>query len=91
MGKLTKSDLNSLQKAGVVDAKTAKGITDKGLASERRSNVKKYMQTDDGKWVVPTLYFRGGSDAESSKEMSEFRVLFNKLVDQHATVMKTGK
>lgn len=91
MGKLTAGDLDSLQKAGVVDEKTAKGIKKQGLASERRWNVKKYMKTANGKWVTPTLYFRGGNDSEPSKNMSEFKVKFNKLVDEYATIMKTGK
>lgn len=84
MGKLTANDLETLQNAGIVDAKTAKGIKEKGLASERRHSTRKYMKTKDGKWVTPTLYWRGGGNTTSSKKMQEFKTKFNKLVDEYA-------
>ena len=90
MGKLTANDLETLQSAGIVDAKTAKGIKEKGLASERRHSVRKYMKTKDGKWVTPTLYWRGGSDTTSSKKMHEFKTKFTKLVDEYATTHKAN-
>jgi len=85
MGKLTSSELESLQKAGIVNKKTADGIKDKGLASERTRFQKRYMKTKDGKWVSPTLYFRGGTNVEPSKQMSEFRQKFNELMNEYTT------
>ena len=80
MGKLTSSDLDALQKAGIVDNKTAEGIKSKGLASVRRRTNKRYMRTSDGKWVSPTLYWRGAKDTKPSKKMEEFNHKFNKLM-----------
>ena len=90
MGILTANDLESLQKAGIVNDKTAKGIRDKGLASNTRRATKRFMKTRDGKWVSPTLYFRGGTDAEPSEKMDEFKKKFNELVNEYTTT-KTSK
>lgn len=88
MGKLTATDLETLKEAGVINTKTAEGIKKEGLASERRRSAKRYMKTKDGKWVSPTLYFRGNTDAEPSKKMNEFKTKFNELVQEY-TVTKT--
>jgi len=85
MGILTANDLESLQKAGIVNDKTAKGIKEKGLASNSRRATKRFMKTKDGKWVSPTLYFRGGTNAEPSAKMDEFKQKFNKLVSEYTT------
>jgi hypothetical protein len=90
MGVLTANDLESLQKAGIVNDKTAQGIKDKGLASNARRATKRFMKTKNGKWVSPTLYFRGGTDTEPSVKMNEFKQKFNELVKEYTTT-NTGK
>ena len=85
MGTLTVNDLKSLQKAGIVNDKTAKGIIEKGLASNTHRSTKSYMKTKDNKWVSPTLYWRGGSNTEPSAKMSEFKQKFNELVTEYTT------
>jgi hypothetical protein len=89
MGILTASDLESLQKAGIVNDKTAKGIKEKGLASNTRRATKRYMKTKDNKWVSPTLYWRGGSNTEPSAKMSEFKQKFNELVTEYTTTKES--
>jgi len=89
MGILTANDLESLQKAGIVNDKTAKGIKEKGLASNSRRATKRFMKTKDGKWVSPTLYFRGGTNAEPSAKMDEFKQKFNKLVSEYTTTKES--
>jgi hypothetical protein len=85
MGTLTASDLKSLQKAGIVNDKTAKSIREKGLASNTLRTTKRFMKTKDNKWVSPTLYWRGGSNTEPSTKMSEFKQKFNDLVTEYTT------
>jgi hypothetical protein len=89
MGKLTSTDLESLEKAGIINKTTAEGIKEKGLASERKRSTKRYMKTKDGKWVSPTLYFRGGTSVEPSEKMTEFRNKFNELLKEYTTVRES--
>jgi len=90
MGKLTSSDMESLQKAGVINKKTAAGIVKKGLATDRKRSPAKYMKTKDGKWVSPTLYWRGGKEVEHSDNMIEFKNKFNDLLNEYTTVIETS-
>jgi uncharacterized alpha/beta hydrolase family protein len=46
------------------------------------------MQTKDGKWVIPTLYWRGARGTESSKHMIEFNEKFNTLINEYTTTEK---
>ena len=88
MGKLTNQDVETLEKAGVLDKETATGIREQGLASNRRSSTKRYMRTSDGKWVSPTLYWRGAKDTTPSKRMQEFNTKFSELLTEFATDRK---
>ena len=47
------------------------------------------LKTKDGKWVSPTLYFRGGTSVEPSKKMTEFRNKFNELLKEYTTVRES--
>ncbi len=86
MGKLTSTDTKLLQSAGVINKKTANDIVKKGLATERNRSYKRYMKTKDGKWVSPTLYWRGGKESEYSDNMIEFKNKFNDLLNEYATI-----
>jgi|SaaInl7_135m_RNA_FD_contig_41_1359530_length_1434_multi_4_in_0_out_0_3 hypothetical protein len=88
MGKLTVEDVTKLQKAGVLNKETVTALQKKGLASSKRINTKHYMQTKDGKWVIPTLYWRGARGTESSKHMIEFNEKFNTLINEYTTTEK---
>ena len=88
MGKLTNQDVETLEKAGVLDKDTATGIREQGLASGQRTSTKRYMRTNDGKWVSPTLYWRGAKDTTPSKRMQEFSTKFGELLTEFATDRK---
>jgi hypothetical protein len=89
MGKLTNQDVQTLEEAGVLDKDTVAGIREKGLASGgRRTSTKRYMRTSDGKWVSPTLYWRGAKDTTPSKRMQEFSTKFGELLTEFATEQK---
>ena len=89
MGKLTNQDVQILEEAGVPFKDTVAGIREKGLASGgRRTSTKRYMRTSDGKWVSPTLYWRGAKDTEASQKMQEFNTKFGELLTEFATDRK---
>jgi len=48
------------------------------------------MKTKDGKWVSPTLYWRGGKEVEHSDNMIEFKNKFNDLLNEYTTVIETS-
>ena len=47
MGKLTKKDVELLEKAEVFDKETSNNLRKRGLASSNRTSSKRYMQTKD--------------------------------------------
>tara|TARA_Y100000310_G_C20638748_1_gene792691 strand:+ start:1251 stop:1529 length:279 start_codon:yes stop_codon:yes gene_type:complete len=86
MGKLTASEVEKLEKSGVLTKKTVNELQEEGLASSKRRNTtKRYMKTEDGKWVSPTLYWRGAKDTQPSKHMNEFNEEFKTLLEKYAT------
>lgn len=61
----------------------------KGLATDRKKSASRYMKTKDGKWVSPTLYWRGGKETEYSDDMIEFKNKFNQLLNEYTTVKES--
>ena len=47
------------------------------------------QKKDDGVWVVPTLYFRGGKNTKPSKEQSELTSKINTLITKYTIERKT--
>ena len=92
MGKLTKKDVELLEKAEVFDKETSDNLRKRGLASSNRTSSKRYMQTKDenGKqvWVSPTLYWRNGKGTVKTKKMEEFNTKFSELLTEYATERK---
>ena len=91
MGKITKKDVEALKKSGVLSDKAVTEMEDKGLVSKgKRTSIKKFMKTADGKFVTPFMYFRGGKNTKPSKRMEMFMIEYNALVDKY-TVNQTNK
>ena len=88
MGKLTEQDVQVLEGSGVLDEEVTAGVRKNGLASGRQTITKRYMRTSDGKWVSPTLYWRGAKDTIPSKKMKEFNTKFGELLTQFASDRK---
>ena len=63
----SKDDIEKLKKAGVLTKKSAAELEKSGGVSKKRTSVKRVLKTADGKWVTPTLYYRGGKNATPSK------------------------
>jgi len=85
MGKITVKDADELRKSGILSKDALNEMQDKGLVSKKKSAVKKFFKTADGKLVEPRLYFRGGKDTTPSKRMESFMEEYNLLIDKYTT------
>lgn len=86
MGRLTISEMEDLQKKGLLDDKAVAEMQKSGLVGTRRRGVRRYMKDGKGNQVTPQLYFRGLSKTgEYSKKMNEFKDEFTKLVNKYTT------
>ena len=90
MSKLSSKDADALMKSGILSVKSVEEMQGKGFISKKRTPVRKFMKTSDGKWVTPMLYFRGGKNTKLSKKQTEFVDKFNNLVNKYA-VTKTNQ
>tara|TARA_R100001530_G_C4291083_1_gene148025 strand:+ start:263 stop:529 length:267 start_codon:yes stop_codon:yes gene_type:complete len=88
MGKLTVKEAEALQKEGVLTEASVQEMQDKGLVSSRQRNSRRYMKTAGGGFVTPQLYFQGLNGHKYSKEMTELRDKFNKLIQPITTTKK---
>ena len=90
MGKLTLNDANALIEKGVLTKDSLKEMQDTGMVSTRARNPKRYMKTEDGTEVSPTLYFRGGSGHQESKKQIELRNKVNELINKYTKPITNG-
>lgn len=90
MGKLTLNDANALIEKGVLTEDSLKEMQETGMVSSRARNPKRYMKTQDGKEVSPTLYFRGGSGHQESKQQIELRNKVNELIIKYTKPITNG-
>jgi hypothetical protein len=49
------------------------------------------MKTADGKFVEPSLYFRGAQGTKPSKKMTEFTTEYQKLLEKYTTIKTNNK
>jgi|TARA_R110000824_G_scaffold19972_6_gene76222 hypothetical protein len=90
MGKLTLNDATALIDKGVLTEESLKEMQETGMVSSRARNPKRYMKTQDGKEVSPTLYFRGGSGHQESKQQIELRNKVNELIIKYTKPITNG-
>ena len=81
----SKDDIEKLKKAGVLTKKSAAELEKSGGVSKKRTSVKRVLKTADGKWVTPTLYYRGGKNTRPSKKQTELTTKINKLIETYTT------
>ena len=73
MGKITKKNIDQLRDNGILSDKAVAEMEEKGLVTKsRRTTIKRFMKTADGKMVTPFMYFRGGQNAKPSQKMEKF-------------------
>ena len=84
MGKITKKNIDELRDSGVLSKTAITEMENSEVVSKgRRTTIKRFMKTADGKMVTPFMYFRGGQNAKPSKRMEMFTVEYNALVDKY--------
>ena len=91
MSKITQKDADALVSSGILSDKAREAMEGKGFVSKKRSTIRKFMKTADGKMVEPMFYFRGGKDTTNSKKQNEFITNYNTLVNEYATIVKATK
>tara|TARA_R100000781_G_scaffold24571_1_gene18175 strand:+ start:599 stop:865 length:267 start_codon:yes stop_codon:yes gene_type:complete len=86
----SKDDIEKLKKAGVLTKKSAAELEKTGGVSKKRTSVRRVIKTADGKWVTPTLYYRGGKNAKPSKKQLELTNKVNTLINEYTTERKNA-
>ena len=91
MGKISLKDTQELVESGILSKKALSEMTDKGLVSKNKNTVRRFMKTADGKFVEPSLYFRGAKGTKPSKKMTEFTTEYQKLLEKYTTTKTNTK
>ncbi len=89
MGKISQKDTQELVESGILSKKALSEMTEKGLVSKNKNTIRRFMKTDDGKFVEPSLYFRGAKGTKPSKEMKKFTAEYESLLNKY-TITKTN-
>ena len=91
MGKISQKDTQQLVESGILSKKALSEMTDKGLVSKNKNTVRRFMKTADGKFVEPSLYFRGAKGTKPSKKMTEFTTEYQALLEKYTTTKTNTK
>ena len=91
MGKISQKDTQELVESGILSKKALSEMTDKGLVSKNKNTVRRFMKTADGKFVEPSLYFRGAKGTKPSKKMTEFTTEYQALLEKYTTTKTNTK
>ena len=91
MGKISQKDTQELVESGILSKKALSEMTDKGLVAKNKNTVRRFMKTADGKFVEPSLYFRGAKGTKPSKKMTECTNEYQKLLEKYTTTKTNTK
>ena len=91
MGKISQKDTDALVNSGVLSKRALTEMEDKNLVAKNKSSVRRFMKTADGKFVEPSLYFRGGKGTKPSKKMTEFTTEYQNLLEKYTTIKTNNK
>ena len=91
MGKISQKDTQNLVDSGILSKKALSEMTDKGLVDKNKNSIRRFMKTADGKFVEPSLYFRGAKGTKPSKRMTTFLVEYQELLEKHTTTKTNNK
>ena len=91
MGKISQKDTQELVESGILSKKALSEMTNKGLVSKNKNAVRRFMKTADGKFVEPSLYFRGAKGTTPSKKMTEFTTEYQALLEKYTTTKTNNK
>ena len=86
MGKITRKDATDLIDKGIITEEDLKEMENQNLVSKRGKTTKRYMKSDDGKWVEPMFYYKGlKKDGKYSTKMTKLRTVVNQVITDHTT------
>ena len=88
---IKKEDTQKLVKSGVLSKKALAEMENSNVIAKNKTIVKRFMKTADGKFVEPSLYFRGAKGTKPSKKMTEFTNEYQKLLEKYTTIKTTNK
>ena len=91
MGKISQKDTEALVNSGVLSKRALTEMENKNLVAKNKSSVRRFMKTADGKFVEPSLYFRGAKGTKPSKKMTEFTNEYQKLLEKYTTTKTNTK
>jgi hypothetical protein len=85
-----KDDIEKLKEAGVLSKKSTAELEKTGGVSKKRSSITRVLKTADGKWVTPTLYYRGGKGTRPSKKQDNLTEQINSLITKNTVERKNA-
>ena len=86
MGKITRKDATDLIDKGIITEEDLKEMENQNLVSKRGKTAKRYIKSDDGKWVEPMFYYKGlKKDGKYSTKMTKLRTVVNQVISDHTT------
>jgi len=85
-----KDDIEKLKEAGVLSKKSTAELEKTGGVSKKRSSITRVLKTADGKWVTPTLYYRGGKGTKPSKKQDNLTEQINSLITKNTVERKNA-
>ena len=91
MGKLSEGQAKDLLLKGVIDKSTYKKMEDDGIISAGRGVKRRYIQTADGNYVSPMLYFSGLKGAKYSDEMRKLKTEVHQVIEKFTTTTTESK
>ena len=75
---------------GFLSKKSSDELEKTGGISKKRTSIKRFLKTADGKWVTPTLYYRGGLKSKPSKKQIELTNKVNTLITKYTIERKNA-
>ena len=85
-----KDDIEKLRAEGVLSKKSANELEKTGGVSKKGRTVIRVLKTADGKWVTPTLYYRGGKGTKPSKKQDNLTQQVNSLIIKNTVERKNA-
>ncbi len=87
---IKKEDTQTLVKEGVLSKAAITELEKTGTVTKTKAT-RRFMKTADGKFVEPSLYFRGGKGTNPSKKMTLFLVEYQELLEKYTTTKTNNK
>tara|TARA_A100001515_G_scaffold74192_1_gene58985 strand:- start:574 stop:849 length:276 start_codon:yes stop_codon:yes gene_type:complete len=91
MGKLSEGQAKDLLDKGVIDKSTYNKMQNDGIISAGRGIKRRYIQTADGNYVSPMLYFSGLKGAKYSDDMKKLKTEVNQVIERFTTTTMENK